>query len=344
VDWINTLQRIGEDNLIAGVLNTQGGHFADIPKLGGVADFIGEGGAGLATGLTAYGQIGKHLNVFLHTLEQTRRFHVLQKPTVTTLNHQPATIYIGQQIAIAGQTYTNGSTGGIGNNNLGFTSTTQYIPVRLQLDITPHIFNDREVMLEFKQQNNDVSGTTTISGNEVPNISEQGMQNALIVPDRTTVMLGGLITERDGNSKNGLPFLIRVPILKHLFGNTDKKKERRELMIFVQPRILPDGASHVEEQGDWAEKTQTYDPAVRFATPQDTVPLDAMPPSNGQFSRPGDATPLLPLPVWRGPHVAPPETTGAPTTTVPTIPKAEAVEDEPASVRTNKTRTLPHKS
>jgi type II secretory pathway component GspD/PulD (secretin) len=99
-------------------------------------------------------------------------------------------------------------------NNLGFTSTTEYIPVRLQLDITPHIFNNREVMLEFKQQNNDVSGFTTISGNRVPNISEQGMQNSLIVPDRTAVMLGGLITERDSNDKTGLPFLVRVPFLR----------------------------------------------------------------------------------------------------------------------------------
>jgi general secretion pathway protein D len=121
LDWINTLQEVGKDNLAGGVLNTQGTFF-DLSKVGRLSDILAEGGPTAFSGLTAYGQIGEHLNVFLRTLEKTNRFQVLQKPTVTTLNHQPATIYIGQRIPIAGQTYTTG-TGGV-NNNLGFTSTS----------------------------------------------------------------------------------------------------------------------------------------------------------------------------------------------------------------------------
>jgi type II secretory pathway component GspD/PulD (secretin) len=222
----------------------------------------------------------------------------MQKPTVTTLNHQPASIYIGQQIAIPGQSYTTGANAG---SDVGIYSTTQYIPVRLQLDIVPHIFNNKEIMLEFKQTNNDISGFTTISGNRVPNISEQGMMNTLIVPDRTTIMLGGLITERDRNDKKGLPFLVRVPVLKHLFGNTSKTKDRRELMIFVQPRIMEDGATHVQEQADWSKKNLSYDADKRFADPQDDTPLNALPPSDGRTT----VTPLLPLPGWRSNDVPP---------------------------------------
>lgn len=334
LDWINTIQRVGDDNLVGGILNTHGTAFADISTLGGVADFIGENGPAFLSGLTAYGQIGEHLNVFLRALEQTNRFQVLQKPTLTTLNHQPATIYIGQQIAIAGQTYTTG-TGGVGNN-LGFTSTTEYIPVRLQLDITPHIFNDKEVMLEFKQQNNDVSGFTTISGNRVPNISEQGMQNSLIVPDRTAVMLGGLITERDSNDKTGLPFLVRVPFLRHLVGSTNKSKSRRELMIFVQPFIMADGAAHVQSQSDWSKKTETFDPTLRFAQPQDNTPLEALPPSDGRAL---GASGVLPLPTWDAPRkVTPPAGASA---TAPAIPKAELVLDEPVPDKRQKPARMP---
>ncbi|MCX6848760.1 MAG: hypothetical protein NTY98_07555 [Verrucomicrobia bacterium] len=182
LDWIQTLKKVGDDGLVGGVLNTQGTAFANPSNLKDIAGFLAAGGPAGIGGLTAYGQINKNLNIFLQTLESTKRFHVLQKPTLTTLNHQPARIYIGQQVAIAGQSYTSGVVGG------GFTSTTQYIPVRLQLDITPHIFNDAEVMLEFKQQNNDISSYTTISGNQVPNISEQGMSNSLIVADRATAI------------------------------------------------------------------------------------------------------------------------------------------------------------
>jgi type II secretory pathway component GspD/PulD (secretin) len=209
-------------------------------------------------------------------LEKNERFHILQKPTITTLNHQPATIYIGQQIAIPGETLS--SVNNVDSANT-IRSTTQYIPVRLQLDITPHIYNNGEVMLEFQQQNNDISGFTTISGNQIPNISEQGMRNSLIVPDRTTVMLGGLITERDRKGKSGLPFLVRIPVLKHLFGSTSKSKERRELMIFVQPHILSDGADHIQEQSAQNRHSLSY-------------------PRTREFSESGGATPLLPLPEW----------------------------------------------
>ena len=267
LDWIQSLKKVGENGLVGGVLNTQGTAFANPANLKDVAGFLGAGGPAALGGLTAYGQINKNLNIFLQTLESTQRFHVLQQPTITALNHQSASIYIGQQIAIAGQSYTSGVAGG------GFTSTTQYIPVRLQLDITAHIFNDNEIMLEFKQQNNDVSGYTTISGNQVPNISEQGMHNSLIVPDQATAMLGGLITERDTNNKGGLPFLVRIPVLKHLFGNTNLKKERREMMIFVQPRILSDTADHMLEQAKIGDNMQNFVQTEQFAgMPEDIVP------------------------------------------------------------------------
>ena len=270
LDWISTLRKVGDGDLVGGVLNTQGTAFANPSNLQDIAGFLAANGPATLSGFTAYGQINRNLNVFLQTLETSRRFHVLQKPTVTTLNHQAASIYIGQQIAIPGQTFTNGA---VGNNGLGFTSTTQYIPVRLQLDITPHIFNNSEVMLEFKQQNNDVSGFTTISGNRVPNISEQGMLNSLIVADRSTVMLGGLITERDTNNKSGLPFLVRIPVIKHLFGSTTKNKERREMMIFVQPTILPDSNTHQLQQAKHGNHVQEFEETRAFAgLPNEGVP------------------------------------------------------------------------
>jgi len=297
LDWIQTLKGSGEDGLVGGVLNTQGTAFANPSNLKDIAGFLGAGAPSALAGLTAYGQINKNLTVFLQTLESTRRFHVLQKPTITTLNHQSATIYIGQQIAIAGQTFTNGAGGGGGG--LGFTSTTQYIPVRLQLDITPHIFNDSEIMLEFRQQNNDISGFNTIGGNRVPNISEQGMSNSLIIPDRATAMLGGLITERDTDNKAGLPFLVRIPIIKHLFGSTTKSKERRELMIFVQPRIMPDGTSHMLEQAKMGDLSQHFDEALRFnGMPEDIVPraLSAGQPPNELLPPISSATQPPPTP------------------------------------------------
>lgn len=295
LDWINSLKSLGGDKQIGAV--GDGGAAAFNPTdLNNFATLATKGGLSTLGGLAAYGQVTKNLSIFMNAVETSGRFKVLQKPVVTTLNHQPASIYIGEQIAIAGQSFTNGVVGG------GFSSTTQYIPIRLQLDITPHIFNDQEIMLEFKQQNNSKNGTSTVNGNEVPNISEQGMSNALIVPDRTVAMLGGLISEENDNPKSGIPFLVRLPLIKYLFGNTSRSQSRSELMIFVQPHILPDGATHINEQTRLFNNSQNSNDVFEFAG----YPDEPLPPAPNFYPKDKprvqtdlDATPT-PQPEKRG--------------------------------------------
>jgi general secretion pathway protein D len=183
----------------------------------------------------------------------------MQRPWVSTLNHKLATISTGQQIAIAGQTYSTGTTT---TNTAGIYSTTQYIPVELRLDVIPHIYANNEIKLEFNQTNNDVSGFTTISGNQVPNLSTQSLKNTIIIPDGDTILLGGLITQRDTDNKTGLPFLSRIPLLGSLFSNTTKNRERDELLIFVQPHIVNNGGDYIQDQAQ-LEKLVRSDPTVK---------------------------------------------------------------------------------
>lgn len=265
LDWLNTLQNIGGESgrQAGGGINT-GGTFFDPSKLANPASFVGSAAAA-AGGITAYGHIARNLHVFMNTVEETGRFRALQKPVLTTLNHQKAQIFIGEQIPFAGNTFNNGVAG-------GFTTSTQFIPVRIQLDITPHIFNDHEVMLEFNQTNNSKGTNVTVSPNViVPGIREQGMANTLIVPDRSIAMLGGLISEDNRNDRAGVPFVVRLPLIKYLFGNVDKEKNRKEIMIFVQPAIMPDGATHMNEQTRFMNNSPDSNSIFEFAgRPEET--------------------------------------------------------------------------
>lgn len=268
LDWVRTMESVGNNSSIGGVVKTSqsdASALKDFSAFGGVKDFLPA-----LQGLTLYSQIGKHLNTFVNTLESTKRFHVLQRPYVAAMNHKKASISTGQQLAIPGQTYSNGTT--VGNTGTGFISNTQYIPAELKLEIIPHIFDNREVKLEFVQQNLDVSSYTTISGNKVPNLSTQTLANTVVVPDGATIVLGGLITERDTGNKSGLPFLARIPILKYIFGSTSDTKERRELMVFVQPRIIADGDDYVQRQQELEEMNRSYPKAQEFADPRGPAP------------------------------------------------------------------------
>ena len=265
LDWVHTLESFGKNNqnAAAGSILTMGSKATDFTSISKLSDFPP------LQGLSIYGQLGDHLNVFLRTLDESKRFHVLQRPNVATLNHKLATISIGQQLAIPGQTLTQAGTN---NNSAGVYSTTQYIPVELRLEIIPHISANDEVKLEFNQRNFDVASYTNISGNQVPNLSTQELKNTIIVPNGTTVFLGGLISERDNKSKTGLPILVRIPLIKHLFGNTSKNKERRELLIMVKPQILSSGDAYVQEQLDIEKQAQSYPKTRLFADPGDPAP------------------------------------------------------------------------
>ena len=263
LDWVRATENLTNGNAVSGTSNATGNSPVDFLSFGKITDFPAP------QGLAVYGHLGKYLNGFLTTLENTKRFHVLQRPNVSTLNHKLATISTGQQLAIPGQSLTTANNGGgiIGNNGASVVSTTQYIPVELRLDIIPHIYANDEVRLEFSQQNYDVAGFTIISGNRVPNISTQSLKNNIIVPSGTAVLLGGLITERDTNNKNGLPLLSRIPVVKHLFTSTTKNKERRELLIFVKPEVLPGGEDLVQSQNDILKQTQSYPATRQFTDP-----------------------------------------------------------------------------
>ena len=127
------------------------------------------------------------------------------------------------------------------------------------------------------------------------NMMLSNMVNSLIIADHATAMLGGLITERDTNNKGGLPFLVRVPLIKYLFGNTTRNKERREMMIFVQPRIMPDENSHMLEQAKFGDYSSHLDLAAQFAGTPEAVPPRALP---AEGEKPND---LLPPPAPEAP-------------------------------------------
>ena len=181
-----------------------------------------------------YGQLGS-LTKYVNLLENDRRFKVLSTPSVYTKNNTKATISSGQRIAVPTQILSNGA--GIG----GIASTSASIDYRdvvLKLEVIPLINSEDEVTLRIAQVNDNIVGEQIISGNTIPTLSTQELVTEVTIRNGSTVVLGGLITERDGDNGKGTIFLRRVPIIKHLFGTTNKTKTREELLIFLQPHII----------------------------------------------------------------------------------------------------------
>ncbi|MEI6536664.1 MAG: hypothetical protein WCN98_15065, partial [Verrucomicrobiaceae bacterium] len=266
LDWIHTLESFGSSNQNAGAgtILTMGSKATDFESISKLSDYPP------LQGLSLYGKIGDNLNVFLRTLDDTKHFHVLQRPNITTLNHKLASISVGSRTPYVGQTLTQaGST----VSNASIQGTVQFADAELRIDIVPHIYAKEEIKLEFSQINNDVTGFSELQGTgKVPNLSTQLLKNTIIVPNSTTVLLGGLISERNNKTDTGLPLIVRIPLIKYLFGNTTKLKERRELLIMVKPQIIASGDSYVQEQMEIEKQAQSYPKTRIFSDPGDPAP------------------------------------------------------------------------
>lgn len=218
--------------------------------------------------LNLYGQIGA-LSNYVHLLEGDKNFKLLSRPSFYLRNNEKAVISSGQRIAVPVSTLSNVGAG-IGNT-ASVSSSIEYRDVVLKMEVIPLINSNDEVTLQIAQVNDNVVGQQTVGGNSVPTIGTEELQTTVTVKNGTTVVLGGLITEKVSNTENGVVFLRRIPIIKHLFNTTEKQKDREETLIFIQPSIIKSTDPLDMPNTIEAGRSKVLDEGLRFSTERPEV-------------------------------------------------------------------------
>lgn len=236
------------------------------------------------SGLTVFGAIGNTVDFYARALASTNRFQIISRPMVYTMNGEVANISSGQEIPYAGSSLSNINTTGVNDVGTTVTSTTQFKKVELQLLVQPLINSSKEVTLVVAQKNDTAAGTTQVSaGTSAPTINTQQLSTKVTVPNRTTVIIGGLISDDETRVQTGIPFLKDIPGLGYLFSSTRKSKTRRELIVMIQPFIIDSEAALAEvnyiERANTSFKEGLFDQPVpvrpaELPTPED---LQALP-------------------------------------------------------------------
>jgi general secretion pathway protein D len=240
IDLLQKFQHAGSYGLATGVVNTPAGAtVANVPEPGGL---LTSTIFPLASGATIYTALGNTLNAYVRALETTNRFKVVSRPSVYTMNNKAALISSGSKIPIPAST-TSGFDSG--NNGLVTTSSTSYENVQLQLSIIPVINANHQVTLRIRQSNDSVAGSQTISGNAIPIIDTQNIDTEVTVPDKSTIVIGGLISDTTERDTSGIPWLSDIPVLGYLFKDTKKSKTRSELIIMISPSVVDTDADQV---------------------------------------------------------------------------------------------------
>jgi type II secretion system protein D len=236
-NWFAKINTSGTNNLIAGAVTA--------PFAGALTNFITSGITNAIsafpsslTGLTVFGTIAQGINTYAHFLETTGRFRVLSRPVVYTSNNKKASIFSGENIPVPVSSLTS-VTPGTAPGASSIQANIQYQPVVLKLEVIPLINSDKEVNLVIAQRNDKVGTKVNVGGNEVPNILTQELTTTVRVPNGSTIVLGGLITDDKTTDDAGVPYINRIPVLGPLLGGrSNKTRKRSELVVMIQPIVV----------------------------------------------------------------------------------------------------------
>ena len=182
------------------------------------------------------------IDLYIYALTATNRFRIASRPAVFTANNKKATIYSGKKIAVPTSTVTTLGGGGSATATSGSQqSNIQYQDVVLKIEVVPLINSAKEISLQIVQTNDNIApgqSQNVGGGVVVPDILTQELNTTVIVPDRATVLLGGLVTQQDAKDVSGVPFLSTIPLMGNLFKSTSDATNRQELVVMIQPTIV----------------------------------------------------------------------------------------------------------
>ena len=123
------------------------------------------------------------------------------------------------------------------NTGLSQQSNIEFKKVALQLEVVPLINSEKEVSLDILQKVDSVPDTTRVDNNDIPNIATRYIRTTVSAPNRSTIVLGGLIQDRNDRRASGFPILGRLPVIGALFSDTTKTKDRTELIVLMRPEV-----------------------------------------------------------------------------------------------------------
>jgi type IV pilus assembly protein PilQ len=186
---------------------------------------------------TALGKF--QLTSFLDALQEVRLADLQAEPSIVTLDNRQASIQVGQEIPIRVLDVGAQNVGGAATPNQLPRATVQMKQVGIILTVTPHITNNRQILLLLHAENSDAQ----LASSDVGFIfGKQSGDTQLLVGDGETAVIGGLTVTQTTQSKSGIPLLVDLPIIGRLFGETRTDDEKRDLLILVTPHIIDDGA------------------------------------------------------------------------------------------------------
>ncbi len=204
---------------------------------------------GLNLGIHTFGR--SRMDFLMSLLESTKSFNVLSSPKVLTIANpiDPPLVFVGQQIPYAeSANYDDQGDDDPTNNRIIYNYNRTF--VGNMLPVIPFILNDDHIYLELAPQIIEPGERlpVEVTGNVAPGaqtanvgpllLNQQYLRSSIRMKNGTTVVLGGLITERENETQDKVPILSKIPLLGNLFIDRNIEKQKASILFFITARII----------------------------------------------------------------------------------------------------------
>jgi general secretion pathway protein D len=178
------------------------------------------------------------LGALANFLETTGDGNVLSTPNLLTLDNEEAKIVVGQNVPFLTGQYTNSGSGSTTNP----FQTIERKDVGITLRIKPQISENGTIKMTIFQE---VSSVDSASVNSATGLvtNKRSLESNVVVEDGAVVVLGGLLQDTQASNQNRVPGLASIPFFGALFRSETKSRAKTNLMVFLRPVIVRDGAS-----------------------------------------------------------------------------------------------------
>lgn len=208
-----------------------GGFLSGKPSLptGMLGGLLGTGTVPITIGNTT--QNIPSMGLFVSALSQYTDSNIISTPNILTLDNQEAKIEVKRKVWYQGQqTITSGIA----------SSSPQSTDTGLILKITPQIGEADNVRMKIEQELSGFDREPTSADILPPSSKTRNINTSVVTHDGQTVVLGGLMEDQTGNTKNKVPILGDIPILGNLFKQTVVSNRKVNMLVFITPHILKD--------------------------------------------------------------------------------------------------------
>ena len=209
----------------------------------------------LSHGFSFLAQTGE-ITALFQAFADDSKLNVLSNPILITSENMPASINITDEIPIE-TTITTPSTGGA----VIQTTEVQYKSVGIKLEITPLINKDRYVNLQISQEISNVNEAASFTQ---PAFFTRSTQTNVVVKDKQTLVIGGLMSKTKSNIDSGIPYLKKIPLFGYLFKLETNRVRKNELMIFITPHVIANTSEAASVTKTFRSKLINLAPKIRL--------------------------------------------------------------------------------